>query len=545
MRSRRLACFALLVALSAAGACSSGSDSATDDGASGNAAWAAEVVPWITQFGVDVRDQGGFGALPYLADDVVIDIRTVATFGNLLTDIDGAVAYFDAITSGMQPTVRRVAFGDTAYVDLGGLVLPVVYDRSVQPGTTPLLPGYSVLFVDVGPDGIERYQMLPSTDWWRASDRTGRTEPADAAVDMTSAWTDAWSGDDADRLAELYSPAAVFVDEVAGVAVSGRRAIVDQWTFAPSTTWEVVVYGDTPAVHLWSPRHRDPLLDRASLGVLAELDGSADGDCPGGMAVWWELNTDGQITLERRFRSVADVRACSDANETLPTGWWSGLEPPGSNGSAPEDLGAVTQQITENDLTVDIRNGTPSLAALVGWGLSRFDLAELPLPTVRSVTFTEYTDYCREVEGRTLRIPDEDPVSGAPTAGGWEIVLCMNNDDVYIDARASELSARVRFIMLHELAHAWTGEYVDEARNEHLMEWLELPTWNDRDVPWDQRGTEWAASFIAWGLMDEPMPLYELDDPLPDVRFDGFQLLTGHRPLQPEPERQDITSAPS
>ena len=238
------------------------------------------------------------------------------------------------------------------------------------------------------------------------------------------------------------------------------------------------------------------------------------------------------------------MQACSAPADALPAGWWSGRELPGPNGAEREDLRTVTERITEGDLTVDVRNGTPSLAALVGWGLARFDLAELPLPTVRRVTFTDYTGYCREVEGRTLRLPDEDPLTGEPTGGGWEIVLCMNDDDVYLDDSLTEPSALVRHIVLHELAHVWIEEHVDEARRERLMAWLRLPTWDDHDVAWDQRGVEWAASFIAWGLMDQSMPLFELDAPTLEVKYDGFQLLTGHVPLQPGPERIGLAGLP-
>lgn len=535
MRSRSLACAILLATTAGLVGCRSGPQDLANDGApSVRAEWGAEVMPWMNQFGLDVRRVGGLGAVPYLSDDVVVDVRTVATSALLMEGIDGAIAYFDAVQAGTQPMVERVSFSDAPHVDPSGLVLPIQYDRSASPGTTPPLPGHAVLFLDIGPSGIERYQMLPSISWWLDKDRTGQIEPADVADELAQDWAEAWTNDDIAQLRELYAIDAVLQDELSGVVVGGRNAIADQWALAPDTTWTVAAHDDSPAVHLWAPRFRNPVADRASLGVLAELVGSETDDCPGQMAVWWELDADGLIALERRFHSVADTRRCAAVDAPLPMGWWSGLEPPaaGDSSAVKEDLANVTQQITEGDVMVDIHNGSPSLAALVGWGLARFDLAGLALPDVRRVTFTQFTDYCTEVEGRTIRLPDEDPVTGQAAAGGWEIVLCFADDDVYIDDRGADPSERVRYVVLHELAHVWTDQNLDDARRNRLLEWLDVPTWNDRSDDWDRRGTEWAASFIAWGLMDVPMPLYELGDPPLEERLDGFQLLTGRRPLQ-------------
>lgn len=502
----------------------------------GGAEWAAEVMPWMDQFDIDVRRHGGIGAIPFLSEDVVVDIRTVGSPGLLLKGVDPAVSHFDALNSGLQPVAERLTFSDSPYIDSNGLVLPSEFDRSVQPGVSPPLPGYGVLFLDIGPTGIERYQVLPSTDWWVDKDQTGRTEPADVASAVTDMWTDAWTNDDEARLRDLYAADAVLNDEIAGVAVSGQHAIVDQWMLAPTTTWSLVSRGDTPAVYLWSPSLREHGHDTAALAVLAQLDGSAEDGCPGEVAVWWELDANGRITHERRFRSVRDTRRCESSSEELPTGWWSNRRPPGAGVVAPaEDLTTATERISEGGVTVEIRNGTPSLAALVGWSLARFDLAGLPLPAADSVTFTKYTDYCSEVQGRTIRLPDQDPLTGRPLEGGWRIVLCLGEDDVYVDDSGSEPSTRARFVVLHELAHVWIAQNLDDLRRDHLIEWLEVPTWNDRQFDWAQRGAEWAANFIAWGLMDVELPLFELGNPPLEWKFDGFQLLTGRRPLQPDP----------
>jgi hypothetical protein len=535
MRWRSSVCVAAAVAMAASGACGSDPDDVSDTGAATpDAEWAAEVMPWIEQLGLQIRAQGGLGAVPFLAPDVVVDVRTIAGFATLFDGIDPAIAYFDAVSSGHDPLVARVTFSDTPYVDASGLVLPVEHDRSVLPGKSPSLPGYAVLYLDIGPMGAERYQMLPSIEWWREINQSGRTEPADTGPALTESWMSAWSGGDAAAVRALYASDAILDDEIGGVAVSGQQAIVDQWTVLPTATWSVVQRGDVPAVYLWFPRWGEPGATTPGLAVLAQLDGSGADGCPGELAVWWELDDDGLITRERRLRSVADARRCPGP-VGLPSGWWTGRTPPGPSGtSAYEDLDTVTHRINEGGATVDIHNGTPSLAALVGWGLARFDLAGLRLPTVRRVTFTDFTDYCADVQGRTIRLPDQDPLSGDPVPGGWDVVLCLGDDEVYVDDRGADPSERARYVVLHELAHVWSDQYVDEQRRDRFTEWVDTPTWSDRSFEWDERGTEWAASFIAWGLMDAPMPLFELGEPPIADRFDGFQLLTGHRPLQPE-----------
>lgn len=264
--------------------------------------------------------------------------------------------------------------------------------------------------------------------------------------------------------------------------------------------------------------------------------------CPGDVAVRWELDAQGRILRERRMHSVVDADRCV-GDERLPEGWWTGRELPAGSSWANdalrtacaamtrEDLETVTEQIIEGDLTVELCNGTPVLSALVNWAMSRFYLAGLPLPVVRRVTFTRFTDFCPERPGKAIFFPAVDPRTGAEIA---ELVLCMGDADVYLDEHGAIPSLRTKYLVLHEFAHVWIVQHLDPSVRDGFVEWLDLPTWNDKEFAWDERGVEWAASFIGWGLLDGPMPLYELEVPPIEQRVEGFRMLTGvEQLLQP------------
>jgi hypothetical protein len=101
--------------------------------------------------------------------------------------------------------------------------------------------------------------------------------------------------------------------------------------------------------------------------------------------------------------------------------------------------------------------------------------------------------------------------------------------------------------MLHELAHAWANESLSEQAKEDFLSSRGLDSWNDHDVPWDQRGTEHVAETIAWALADDPHHVKWVET-LPDgtkqtthriltldldvdTLLDNFKQLTGMDPV--------------
>jgi len=88
-----------------------------------------------------------------------------------------------------------------------------------------------------------------------------------------------------------------------------------------------------------------------------------------------------------------------------------------------------------------------------------------------------------------------------------------------------DLCTESRFIVLHELAHAWEQHTISDETRLAVLEHTGKAVWHDRDLPWLDSGAEVAANNIAWGLMGPPLTEPEIQ------RFerllDRFTLLTG------------------
>lgn len=492
--------------------------------------WGLESVAWTQQFFELTNLHGGLGASPFLAPDVVLDHRTFTGPGGYREGIDAAIELLDGFTGEPDPVSERWVYSDAPYLDPDGVVVTAEVNVGPDPHDATL-HRYAAMVMDVGLRGIEREIAIPSSHYWIEREQAGRTGHAERAEQHVAAWTEAWGDGDAAALGRLYTADAVLQDEVVGVNVRGRSAIVDRWAVTPEAGRRLIDHDDGwPAVYLWFPPFEDT---DGRIAVLAELLVDDGDGCPGRLAVWWELDGFDRISLERRFRSAADVRRCEPIDR-LPDGWWTGRAPPALSGTAElEDLETVTHVITEGGHETAIRNGTPSLAALVGWALGRFDLAGLPLPEVRIVTFTSVTAYCDDIQGRAIELADSDPVTGEPLDGGWQVVLCLDDDDLYIDDLGVEPSPRARNAVLHEFSHVWLDQHLDATTRRYFLDTIGLETWNSHEYPWDERGFEWAACIVAWGLNDTSLRMFELDEPPMELRFQGFQLLTGRCPLRP------------
>jgi hypothetical protein len=88
-----------------------------------------------------------------------------------------------------------------------------------------------------------------------------------------------------------------------------------------------------------------------------------------------------------------------------------------------------------------------------------------------------------------------------------------------------------RLNLLHELAHVWLTTELDEEVRQDFLSFRDLDFWWGHGLPWVETGVEHAAEIIAWGLMDEGVPLTRLPDRSCETLIEGFWLLTGEQPI--------------
>jgi hypothetical protein len=148
---------------------------------------------------------------------------------------------------------------------------------------------------------------------------------------------------------------------------------------------------------------------------------------------------------------------------------------------------------------VTVVGASESDHAAIGWAVDRFQRGGLELPPVVIEIHTVPAD-CDGYDG--LFRSSETP----PT------VLVCN---------------RSRYIVLHELAHAWEHHNLTDDTRQEFMELLGLTAWSDHDVAWKERGVEVVAEIITWGLYDNDLTA-DLDEKLMKQR--AYSLITGALP---------------
>ena len=181
-------------------------------------------------------------------------------------------------------------------------------------------------------------------------------------------------------------------------------------------------------------------------------------------------------------------------------------------------LVAITQRsqpatATPEPVVIKIVPATAQQAQHAEWALARFEAAGLELPPLTIVFHDDYQS-CGMREG-VLRIVGENVT----------IHECQN------DPSRSQRS------LLHELAHTWdhVAGSIDTDTRTDFLRLRDLQSWDDDELPWNQRGEEQAAEIIAWGLMHQPAPIpTSVGDRGPQDTLSlttSFTLLTGIRPL--------------
>ena len=93
------------------------------------------------------------------------------------------------------------------------------------------------------------------------------------------------------------------------------------------------------------------------------------------------------------------------------------------------------------------------------------------------------------------------------------------------------LTSPGKLCLLHEMAHAWLAQHLTTATRTAFLEHASLTTWWDAEVRWHERGVEYAAETLAWGLMDRRLRMVRIGDPTVDHLETGYRLLTGAEPI--------------
>jgi len=129
--------------------------------------------------------------------------------------------------------------------------------------------------------------------------------------------------------------------------------------------------------------------------------------------------------------------------------------------------------------------GTPEDLEDLAWAQERFSSAGLEVPAI-DIEFHDDADPCEGNMG-TMRTEDDASLL---------LRVCADHDKP--DVRRSWR----RRTLVHELAHVWEARNLDDTTRRTFLELRGLTEWNDRSMPWAQRGTEHAAEIITWAIGD-------------------------------------------
>ena len=369
----------------------------------------------------------------------------------------------------------------------------------------------TVVVYSMGAHGITTETAAASLVAWR------RVVPADSrtieVAGLVGDYLSAWSSGSGEAVGDLYADRAQVVDALGATTATGAEAISALVASSESATlmhsmrmMDLPDFGGPGTFVAGGRLPEDVPFDRVAL----LLDPETPGACPGHLAVVLTVDPAGAILREDRYHRVDDLFRCAPSG-SLPTAWWDGLKVP----DPIPNIRTATLDLGGNE--IEVFNGTDQLEELLSWGFSRYEAAGLSAPTVSRVTSHHgWSDACSGVRGLTLNDA---------------VVLCFQGTGLWCAHDCTQWEPEAKEVLLHELAHAWMAEHVDQAIIAEFLRVSGQATWADRDEPWKDRGVELAAETIAWALMDEPAPtLAGLGKRTCDQRAALYETLTGTAP---------------
>jgi hypothetical protein len=244
------------------------------------------------------------------------------------------------------------------------------------------------------------------------------------------------------------------------------------------------------------------------------------------MLAIWDLEG-GVIAGEEVMYGVAGMRECGSSFGLAdpPEGWWTGRSLPGAVADE------VTGLVESSTGTIELLNAGPRQAALVEWALGRFDHARVVTPTIDEVAFPP-TAWCARGTG---------DFAGVAVFEGSRVrvELCLLEGAVCTGPTCDTYRADARFGLLHELAHVWERQQLDDGVRADFMEQWGIEVWAREHPPWapseGPEGVEVAADVIAWGLMDADLSMVRIPHATHQDLTEGFFLLTGTAPVSRTP----------
>lgn len=84
---------------------------------------------------------------------------------------------------------------------------------------------------------------------------------------------------------------------------------------------------------------------------------------------------------------------------------------------------------------------------------------------------------------------------------------------------------------------AWMLDNVEDETVDAALALSNRTTWDDLGVPWFDRGVEYSAKVVAWGLIEEALPMVRLGAPACTELAAAFAFLTG---THPAPARWEV-----
>ncbi len=329
-------------------------------------------------------------------------------------------------------------------------------------------------------------------------------------TDLYTSYEAAWTGGDPEAVQALYASDAMVVDALSGVVAVSHDSILDSASPGRIAARGVALLVDddsspVQALYLGPADYGvDPL---RAVGIYETTD--VDG-CSHQMAVVWDIG-DQVIVAEHRYHEVASFRRCL---KDPPLGWWTGLGIP-----RPGDEVATGVIVSPEGREIEVRNGGPLLERALHDGMSRFAVVGLEEPQFDAVTF-EPTRKCVDRSGRVIQ-----------SDGVRVLYVCLfENDICFAQPVCEEPRRHIRAIFAHELAHAWMIDHVDTSTEVRLLEFAGRTSWDDDALPWPDRGVEYGAETMAWGLLADPPPMVRIGNPSCEELSESFRILTGLEP---------------